>query len=113
MYCASLGSSFQAGSRLSSAKAPDSQEGRRGLRKGTESEGEEETEERGGMTDLKRVPKVGNRVALDGYSGTFVVTAVHSDRMTIDAKLAGPVGELEEREIPWGKFTFLDDDRRE
>jgi len=61
------------------------------------------------MTDtLYRVPRVGDRVAPDGYSGTFVVTAVHINRMIIDAKLS-VIGEFEEREIPWGKFTFLDD----
>ena len=60
---------------------------------------------------VKRIPKVGDRVALAGLPGTFVITAVDSKHLTVEVKLAGPVGEHEERGIPWGAYEFLDDEK--
>ena len=58
---------------------------------------------------LKRIPKIGDLVTLQGLSGTFEIIAVDSRRMTAHAKLVAPVGAYEERDVPWGVMFFAEE----
>ena len=48
---------------------------------------------------------------LVGQNGVFEITAVHTERMTVDVKLVSPVGEYGDLDIPWGAVLFLDDEK--
>jgi hypothetical protein len=55
----------------------------------------------------KRTPKKGDRVAARRQNGTFIVSNVDSDRMTVELKMIGHNSRLSA--IPWGALTFLDE----
>ena len=55
----------------------------------------------------KRIPKRGDRVAARRQHGTFIVSNVDSDLMTVELKMIGHNSRLSA--IPWGALTFLDE----
>jgi hypothetical protein len=55
----------------------------------------------------KRVPKNGDRVAVLGHKGTFVVSHVDSELCAVDLKMLGLGFALST--IPWDVLTFLDE----
>ena len=54
----------------------------------------------------KRIPKIGDRVVALGHNGTFSVSGVQTDKLTVDLKLIGPADRYE-RVIPWDVLLFL------
>jgi hypothetical protein len=55
----------------------------------------------------KRIPKKGDRVAVLGQSGTFVVSSVDSVIENVLVKMIGHDFALDA--IPWGALTYLDE----
>ncbi len=61
-----------------------------------------------GMTKpKKRIPKKGDRVAARRQHGTFIVSSVDSDLLTVELRMIGD--DLRLIAIPWGALTFLDE----
>jgi hypothetical protein len=59
------------------------------------------------MSKKKRIPKKGDRVAIQGDEGAFIVYGV-DDRLEC-AELRQIGRELALSTIPWSKLTFLDE----
>jgi hypothetical protein len=59
------------------------------------------------LVTKNRIPKKGDRVAMQGEKGTFVVYDVDGSLECAELK---PIGhELAMSSIPWSKLTFLDE----
>jgi hypothetical protein len=58
-----------------------------------------------------RIPTIGDRVVALGHNGTFSVSGVHKDKLTVDLKLIGPADQYE-RAIPWDVLLFLDSESK-
>jgi hypothetical protein len=55
----------------------------------------------------RRVPKVGDKVAIPGHAVIFIVKSVDKSKKTVNADMTLDV-ERVEAEIPWKKLTFID-----
>ncbi len=60
-----------------------------------------------GLQPGRRNSEKGDRVAARRQHGTFIVSSVDSDRMTVELKMIGHNSRLSA--IPWGALTFLDE----
>ncbi|MGA9393320.1 MAG: hypothetical protein WBV69_23025 [Candidatus Sulfotelmatobacter sp.] len=63
------------------------------------------------MANLKRIPKVGDRVLSSPRNSSFVVVAVHRNPDVVDlSPLKGSAKlDLVERGIPWVTLTYIDE----
>jgi hypothetical protein len=55
----------------------------------------------------RRVPKVGDKVAVPGHAVIFIVRSVDKSEKTVTADAIADPKRVEER-IPWKKLTFID-----
>jgi hypothetical protein len=59
-----------------------------------------------------RTPKMGDRVAIPNHAGIFIVKSVNQLTETADADLTTKIGWVE-KDVPWIKLTFIDEERQE